>query len=284
MANKRSVQRISSKKRSRPKVRFNFGVLIIIFALSFAACFVLYMIAANINDDFFDDESEKIVVQEQTSSGNDEDSASDENAGDGSTSSKAPTAVNPIPQSAAADASYLDSSCLITDSTLLEMSGYTEMDDVTGNAQLNAVNCNESKVETPYGTVTVYEMLQLKKPVNAYFMLGSDIGTSTVDEMIASYTTLISNLHGYLPEMHIYVMQLPPVISDTETLTNAKINEYNSRLLEMANNLGVYCIDTNTALKSADGTLSEEYWNAEALTLNEAAYKAICGYILTHTV
>lgn len=284
MAKKRSVQRISSKKRSRPKVRFNFGVLIIIFALSFAACFVLYMIAANINDDFFDEESDKIVVQQQTTSDNDEDSASDESSGNDSTTSNVPAVANPIPQSAAADASYLDNCCLITDSTLLEMSSHTDMDDVIGNAQLNAVNCNETKVETSYGTVTVYEMLQLKKPMNVYFMLGSDIAAATVDEMIASYTTLVTNLHSYLPEMHIYVMQLPPVIADTETLTNAKITEYNSRLLDMANNLGVYCIDTNTALKSSDGTLSEEYWNAETATLNEAAYKAICGYILTHTV
>lgn len=139
-------------------------------------------------------------------------------------------------------------------------------------------------METNYGTVTVYETLQIKKPMNVYFMLGSDIGTVTVDEMISNYTTLVSNLHAYKPDMNIYVMQLPPVAADTTTVTNELINEYNTKLLNMANTVGVNCIDTNTALKSVEGTLSAEYWSADTGTFTDEAYKTIAGYILTHTV
>ena len=115
-------------------------------------------------------------------------------------------------------------------------------------------------------------------------MLGSDIGTVTVDEMISNYTTLVSNLHAYKPDMNIYVMQLPPVAADTTTVTNELINEYNTKLLNMANTVGVNCIDTNTALKSVEGTLSAEYWSADTGTFTDEAYKTIAGYILTHTV
>ena len=69
-----------------------------------------------------------------------------------------------------------------------------------------------------------------------------------------------------------------------QPLTNELINEYNTKLLNMANTVGVNCIDTNTALKSVEGTLSAEYWSADTGTFTDEAYKTIAGYILTHTV
>ncbi len=289
MAKSKNVQRISNKKRGRPKVRFSIWGMIIIFALSFISCFVLYMVAANFNDDFFTEEFDNIIVEEETTvSANDEpqqDSASDEEAVETVTSASETVSItNPVPQSAAVDASYFDNCCLVTDSTLLDIGSCTDLNDVIGSYKLSASGCNTMKVDTNYGTVTVYETLQIKKPMNVYIMLGSDIGAVSVDDMISNYSTLVSNLHSYSPDMHIYIMQLPPVIADTDTVTNELINEYNTKLLNMANNIGVYCIDTNTALKSVDGNLSEEYWSAETGTLSEAAYNAVTGYILTHTV
>lgn len=289
MAKTKNVQRISNKKRGRPKVRFNIGGFILIFVLSFAACFGFYMAAANLNDNFFNDEFGGVSVEgtteattsaEQTS----QNAAGDENTDNTSGTDSAPAMLNPVPQSAAVDASYFDNCCLVTDSTLLGMGSSTDFKDVIGSDSLSASGCNTVKVETNYGTVTVYETLQIKKPMNVYFMLGSDIGTVTVDEMISNYTTLVSNLHAYKPDMNIYVMQLPPVAADTTTVTNELINEYNTKLLNMANTVGVNCIDTNTALKSVEGTLSAEYWSADTGTFTDEAYKTIAGYILTHTV
>ena len=65
MDNKRTVQRNNGKRRGKPKVRFNFGMLIIIFFLSFAACFTLYMLAANFNDDFFKDDFDQTLLSTQ---------------------------------------------------------------------------------------------------------------------------------------------------------------------------------------------------------------------------
>ena len=288
MAKKRNVQHISSKKRSRPKVKFNFGVLVLIFVLSFASCFGLYMFAANTNDDFLTEETKnKIVVQKQPEGDASDAAASDGNTvPGGETPSSAPeAAVNPIPQSEAVDVSYFDSCCLVSDSTLLEMGKYTSFDDVIGSDELNAAGCRNIQVDSDYGTIKIYEIIQFKKPSVMYIMLGSDIGTSSVDDMISSYSSLVSDLHNYLPDMKIYIMQLPPVIYDTETVTNDLINQYNSRILDMAKSTGVYCIDTNTALKStAEGRLADEYWDGESGKLSEEAYKKISDYIRTHTV
>lgn len=268
-------------------MKFNFGVLVVIFVLSFAGCFALYMLAANLNDDFLNGSSEKNVVQEQPDS--DDKNADDSTEAPFDESAKAPeqqgnaSITNPVPQSEAVDLSYLESCCLITDSTLIKMADHTSLKDVIGSEQLGAAVCNEQKVESTYGTVTVYQTMQLKKPTNLYIMLGSDIGVSSIDDMITAYTTLVNSLHNYLPDTKIYIMQLPPVYINGETLNNDLVNQYNSRLIDLAKNVGVYCIDTNTALKSAEGNLSEEYWNSDAGELNESAYNMISDYIRTHT-
>ena len=274
----------SNRKRRKPRVKFNFGVLLIIFILSFSACFALYMVAANMNENFFEDEFNSIIVEE-----NPEDEQEETPEADGDEVS-APEenhvraqVTNPVPQSAAADyATYFDNCCLITDSTLLEMGEYTSFTDVIGDSSLNAASCTTAKVESNYGTVTIYDTLKLKKPENVYIMLGSDIGVSPTEDMTASYTALIENLTAVLPNMNIYIMQIPPVITDNAPVTNELINTYNEQLLAMANSSNVYCIDTSTALKSVDGNLKEEYWSAEDKKFTEDMYKAVAEYILTH--
>lgn len=287
MAKNNNVRRISDKKKNKPKIRFNIWVMIIIFLLSFAGCFVLYMAAANMDENFFDDEFSEVDIVENSGASEQLESSVPDNAEDtaGGENSSAQTVIsNPIPASAAVDISYIESCCLVTDSTLLAMKDHTDFKDVIGNDALSASSVNSTKIESSYGTVTAYETLKIKKPMNVYIMLGSDIGVSSTDDMISSYMTFVGNLKAALPEMKIYIMQLPPVYADSETVTNAMIDDYNSRLLSLADSLGVYCIDTNLEMKKNEGSLKDEYWSEETGAMNESAYSFICGYILTHTV
>lgn len=284
MAKERTVQRRSKKKKDRPIVRFNFGLMIFLFLLSFTACFVLYLLAANLNSNFFADEfgTNEMITEDTTEATEAVPASSD-------TVAEVPEVQsdvnNPVPQSAALDMSYLDSCCIITDSTLLQMGEYGgfQKANVFGSSQLNALNCTTTKVDSNFGNETVYEIIKNKKPNDLYIMLGSDLGTSSTEDMIASYTTLVNNLHGSLPSMDIYVMQLPPVIYDSDVKSNEKVNDFNNRLLAMCNTIGVYCIDTNTALKNESGALKEEYWSYDTLALSDKAYDAVVDYILTHT-
>lgn len=290
MAKNHNIQKIKDKRhRGKPRIRFNFMMLVIIFVLSFAGCFGVYMAAANINDNFLDENPKKTVVKADSSKNNEQEETTDaagENDVPDEASADTPDEVkvnNPVPESAAVDASYFENCCLVTDSTLLQMASYTDMKDVLGNAELNAASCLTTQINSSYGKIKVYETMKVKKPDTLYLMLGSDIGLSPMEAMVENYKTLVTNLHNDRPDMKIYVMQLPPVAYDTETVTNEMINTYNGQLLSMADSVGVYCIDTNTALKSADGVLSAEYWSAENASLTEAAYKTVAGYILTHT-
>ena len=282
MAKNKSIRRISNKKRGRPKVRFSIWGLLLIVVLSFATCFILYMVAANYNDDFFSEEFDKIVVEEKNGKTS-ADSSNNSEAPDASNNNMS-SVTNPISQSEAKDASYLSGCCLVTDSTLQDMGKYSELKDVISSPELNAVGCNTVTMESSYGVKTAYEIIQTKKPETVYFMLGSDIGTASVDDMISSYTELIKNTRGYLPDSDIYIMQLPPVRDDDPVITNGTVNEFNTKLLTLANTNNVYCIDTNTALKGVDGKLAEGFRDPETGALTESAYKTIADYILCHTV
>lgn len=291
MEKKRTVQQKGTKKRRKPKLRFRFGTLVVIFILGFAACFIIYMIAANVNDDFFVDEFDKTIAELESQNKQDATSAADADdpgaAEDDSVSTDNSgflPVVNPVPESEAESSSYFDSCCLVTDSTLAGMKSYGKFAEanIFTDPQLGAASCNSAKVESSFGYLTPYEIIKDKKPTVLYIMLGSDIGTAGDDEMISNYTTFVNNLHTALPSMKIYVMQLPPVIYDSDTVSNEKVNTFNTQLLAMCNTIGVYCIDTNTALKSEEGKLVEDYWSYETLSLSEAGLKIISDYILTH--
>lgn len=283
---KKNKRKISDKRKNKPKIRFNIWMLIIIFALSFAGCFILYMIAANLDENFFADEASK-APETSISSESSMDTSQESTAG--STEAATDTVnktekIYPVPASEAVDVSYLENCCMITDSTMLAIKNNTGFKDVIGSETLGAASINTAKVESSYGTVTAYEALKLKKPMNVYIMLGSDLGASSVDEMISNYRTLVTNLSVSLSETKIYVMQLPPVYTDSDKVTNALIDEYNSKLLDMAKSCGVYCLDTNTDFKANEGNLKSDYMSEEGSAVNTKYYNDICGYILTHTV
>lgn len=271
MEKKRTIQRASNKKHGRPKVKFNFGVLIIILALSFIGCFAMYMITANIKGDFLDEKkSASITKEEQAQEGTSDISAEPQNN----------NIKYPVPPSSAVDASYFKECCMVTDSTLLAISADKSFMEVIGSAQLNAANCNTMQLSE--GS-TICDTVKGKNPQNLYIMLGSDLGTSAAADMINGYTGLISALRSACPDMKIFVMQLPPIKTDTATITNALIDDYNGRLMKMAMTSEVYCIDTNVILKAIEGGLSSEYSNEDG-NLSEKGLKAISDHILLCTV
>lgn len=281
MAKKKSITRISDKKRGRPKIRFSIWGLLLIFFFSFFTVFALYMVAANFNDDFFSESIENIVIEEK----NERDSSGKDGEGSGDDANGSSAAItNPISQSEAKGATYFNDCCLVTDATLIDMAKYTDFKDVISSTELSAVGCNTVTIESSYGVKTAYETLQIKKPSKVYIMLGSDISESAMDEMISSYTTFVKNLRGYLVDADIYIMQLPPVSDDDPNVSNASVNEFNTKLLTIANTNNVYCIDTNTALKGIDGKISEGFRDPQTGLLTASAYKTIADYILCHTV
>lgn len=283
MEQNRSSQYRRNKKKGKPKMRFNFGMLIVIFLISFLICFVMYMFKAKVDETFLNEfASANKETMSLSVNKNDESVEMLDNA---KSTDSVYQEFNPVPQSEALGDDYFNDCCLITDSTFSGIINYNRFNqsNIFFSAELNAINCMTTKIDSNFGNDNVYEIIKNKKPSILYIMLGSDILESSVDDMVSCYSNLVSNLHSVLPDMKIYVMQYPPTLYDSETLSNSKINDYNARLLIMCNNLGINCIDINTAMKSELGTLKENYWSYEELTYSDDCYLDIFDYILTHT-
>ena len=148
----RNVRRSSGRRKNRPKIRFSIWGLILLFAFAFAVCFVLYMVKANLDEDFLEEEFGSSIVDETViEPAAEEDTTEAEGEAEEETTAPKAEITNPVPQSEAAEAGYFDNSCLITDSTLLHIAEFTNFTDVIGSEALNALNCNSTKVETNYG-------------------------------------------------------------------------------------------------------------------------------------
>lgn len=286
MEKSRNVQRKKTRKKGGPKLRFRFGGIISIFIFSFALCFLVYMINANVNENFFNAQFGNVSAVPGVE--NDEDNllASEKSKAEGGLPETPDVSVsNPVPQSETMDKSYFLGCSLITDKTLADMKGigFSE-ESVFGGDGVTVSAVMTTKQESSFGTLSPYDIVKQKKPTALYLMFGSELGTVSAETLIDDYTNLVNSLKSALPEMKIYVMQYPPVLYDTDTLTNEMVNDYNNKLIMMCDNLGIYCIDTNTALKSESGKLNENYWSYETLTLSPEGYNKVSDYILTHVV
>ena len=82
----RNVRRSSGKRKNRPKVRFSIWGLILLFAFAFAGCFVLYMVKANLDENFLEEEFGSASIIEEVPTVENENTEADTINYDGSKS------------------------------------------------------------------------------------------------------------------------------------------------------------------------------------------------------
>jgi hypothetical protein len=281
MDKKRTVQRKKVRKKGGPKLKFKLGTIFTICLLSFLLCFLIYMINVNTDDTFLDKEfGTSLLISDAEN-----DDTVKESEVDTVSEAEDTAFSNPVPQSLQIGDEYFTGCSLITDGTLAEMGGFGfAKEAIYGGTEYNLAAVTTIKQNSAFGNLSPYEIIKQKKPSALYLMFGAEIETTEVDAVISEYSKLINSLKSTVPDTKIYVMEFPPVIYDTDELSNEKINDFNSKLINMCNDAGIYCIDTNTALKSESSKLDEKYWSYETLSLSEAGYNKVVEYILTHVV
>ena len=275
------------KSASRPIIRFRFKVVVIIVLVVTAICFAIYMTGMNFAGDetgsytvTWKEHKEESSVSEILNSENSENSENPE---------KTETAGNPVPESAAMSQTYFGKCVFVGDSITVGLSDYqlVPMKNVLAEVGMNIEKINTEKMQTAYGETTVLEALKQSSPENVYIMLGSNgIGWLTIDEMIGEYSEFTENIKKALPDTNIYILSIPPVTKARETsdesVSNKNIEEYNSKLLELANQKNYYYVDVHSALKNDDGVLSEEDAADDGMHFNKATYDKMVKYILSH--
>lgn len=278
---------------TRPVIRFRFKVVFIIFIIITAACFAIYMTGVNIGEEqqgsytvTWQEHKEETTAAAENAEGN---SQPDESSMESDDTQEQKIIENPVPESAAMSQTYFGKCIFVGDSITVGLSDYqlVPMKNVIAEIGMNIEKINTETMQTAYGDTTVLDALTQSEPENVYIMLGSNgIAWLTIEDMIEEYSEFTKSVRNALPDTNIYILSIPPVTAARETaetpIANADINEYNSRLLDLANQNGYYYVDVHSALVGADGTFPTEDAAEDGMHFNKTTYDKMLKYILSH--
>ncbi len=241
------------KEKKHAKFRFSF-ILLFIFA-SFAACFALYMKSddaipvSNSNTEETSDIDSDELYEEKTS------------------------VVNPVPKSERAQDGYFDSTLILAPEQMRGLSDY----GAVPRDNLFTGDFTPSDIMTS----TAVSFLTGKDYGSLYIFFGTD---SALSQGFDGLSQLISDINEKSDNVKIYLVSAIPIKADneTETITNANIESFNSLLLKFASENNVNFLDLNTFLVGNDGKLPDNKAEAVGDRLKKDTYLEITDFLLTH--
>lgn len=291
------------RRRRGPIIRFHLSRLILIWVFCFVIAFVLYMLSRNLHPekDVFRDHSEQsssslaettdTSTSEPTESSGTpaaESSIADESsAAEESSSPAAPVTnkVNPVPEGAVKSAEYLKTCAFLGEANIYRMktAGLLGEMNTYASETLNLSNYGKDYILLNGTTIHIQSALYAAKcPI--YMMFGTEsLSKQPADETAEQFKVLLNLLKASAPQATFFVMSIPPVTAAVEkTISNATIDEYNSLLLQAANEADVYFVDTNTALKNNKGKLDPANASEDGIHLNAQGAEFLLNYVLSH--
>lgn len=245
-------------------------------------------------DDNSDSTSDTDSVSDENSDSQQEDSSSEEDtetSADDSSQTNSDVS-NPVPESERKDDSYLNECVFVGDSISTGISGYGFVSEknVFAQTSMRIDLINNTPLNTFYGNVLVTDAIKSANPAHVYIMLGSN-GMGWIDnsKMISDYSTFIDSIKQSSPDSDIYIMSIPPVTAEREQkpsveegkILNSDINDYNSMLLDLANEKDVHYIDTHSSIMGSDGKLPSDE-STDGMHFIKDTYVKMIDYILTH--
>lgn len=302
-----SANNFSRTKSKRPKYRI--GFLLISFVLVIGICFAIYMRTGELDTAVEDG----TTTTEESQETNLTDAEGSESASDTQPSVTEQTSEvtqapaqdpngNPVALCDSVGMDYFNNCLFIGDSVSMGLATYNKIptNSVYANLGLNissiltgAMPAKGATGDDPsiyYKGMTVIQAVAAKQPQNVYIMLGSNgISWLSNDFMIDKYKELISEVKTSVPSAKIYVISIPPVATARENMSqsdgkilNADVDVYNSELLKMANEVGIYFVDLNTALKNNDGKLDDSMAANDGMHFKGTTYDTMLEYLMTH--
>lgn len=299
------------KQRRGPVMRFRFSRLILIWILSLIICFGAYLLSRNLHPDkdvfvkpapgaeVSDSEAENETPEQepeqtpetQESEAPAEEASEGEGEEGGESEADQPTTnkINPVPESEAKPQDFLAHCAFVGETNIYNLGEDNLLNpySVYASETLTLENYAKEYVLLNGTTIRILNALnQANCPI--YLMFGTEsLSTQGADQTIAHFTMLLGSLKATAPESTIFVMSIPPVTAEAEKLTeggikNSVIDEYNSMLLETANQNDVYFVDVNTALKNNDGMLDGHLATEDGLHLSLEGGMILLNYVLTH--
>lgn len=121
-----------------------------------------------------------------------------------------------------------------------------------------------------------------------YIGLGvNDLGYAA-SNFIAYYQNFVSAIKEVCPDADIYAMAVIPVSKERSDknlygVTNEKVKEFNQKLADSADEMGVIFLNVAEPFLKSDGSLIDGTGSPDGVHLGAAGYKMQCDYIRSHT-
>lgn len=207
-----------------------------------------------------------------------------------------------VAESESVDKSYFQDAVFIGDSISqgLKIYGVVPVENVLADKGINInsiVNDKPVYQALDGNKKSLFECLK-QMPVKKnkiYILLGSNgLPFYENPQHIADYANLIDRLKAEYPESIIYVQSLTPLGKNSDyeathkkkgrVFNNAKINDFNKLLLEMAKQKQIYYLNVREALVDKEGFLSSEFAAKDGMHFMKVGHEAMYQYYKTHTV
>lgn len=279
------------EQKKRIRIRYRLSVVFFGVILIFGLMFYRYMKTVTLEDVLSENRTITVFSSNTTQKGDDKNKSDDDSAAEPSDDNKTPAeVVNPVPESEAADESYLDSCVFIGDSITYGLVSYgvVPSSNVLSSVALSVSKIDTMQIDTAYGNVTVIDALTSMIPENIYIMLGSNgAAYMTPSEIYMSYSTFLNKLRIACPNANIYIISTPPVTDGKENsaespIKNSDIDELNGMLLEYANQNGIHYLDMSSALKNSAGKMPSDSADNDGMHFKYSTYEIFIDYVLTH--
>lgn len=138
-----------------------------------------------------------------------------------------------------------------------------------------------------YNTMDCIREMEGKNYGKIYLGLGIEEIGDDIEDIQASYESILSQLRTLAPESIVVLMSMPPVSeyksSNDEYCNRELVVEYNEMLLKLAESWDVWYLDVYTVLANDEGYLPSEV-NEDGIHFTPAHYAAWFERLSTHYV
>ncbi len=206
-----------------------------------------------------------------------------------------------VGESESVDLSYFSDAAFVGDSVSMSLQYYCASTKALGDAtflcagSLSPLNAHwpvsdESKHPVYKGTkMTVEDAVKASGARKVYIMLGVNSLSFGLDDCVNDRVNLIDKISAKSPDARIILQSVTPMTEDSPIkgtkLNNSIINEYNRRMLELAEERGWFYVNVTEAVVDKKGNLIKEYCcDPESMGIHFSfeADKVWIDYLRTH--
>lgn len=216
-------------------------------------------------------------------------SSSADGVSSGTEPNKGTSGQSDASSSSAPVTSDINNSLFIGDSLTSGLSIYSGMagKNIIYSSGLSASNASARSIKSDGKSQTVIETAAQKNLSAIYVMLGAnDIAAGySSGKFSSNYGQFIDKLKSSCKSSTIYVESVLPVTAKYNargtSITNKKIDDYNTALKAMCTEKSVAYCDVASALKDSDGCLDTNL-SSDGFHLNKSGYEKWISYLKSH--